>query len=427
MPESPQLLLPYLVRRQFWFALLPIGRLFIQITLGSLRRLVFGLIACSAAVPSFAHQTGNSYLYLQQADEQLTINLDFYVRDLGNLLQKPGAEPEPAPAPEKIQALQAEITQLIEKSLSVEVDEQPLALHFVRQTVVLHNDGLYVRQQFTASAIHPKARFVVVRYGFFTQNDKLGRAFFKLALNGDEISSVFDQATATQRFALGSTKRSATILLFSHEGAKHIWEGPDHLLFLLTLLLPGLLLWGARSPNDNQMISHQDHQASQPLEAAPILSVSQHRAAWVFALKVITAFTVAHSITLAMATLGLISLPGKLIESVIALSIMLSAILNLQQRLHINHWLLAFSFGLIHGMGFANGLKELGLSSSYFIETLIAFNVGVEFGQLSVVLLVAVPLVWLVRSDHGRERVMRWGSMTVLAISTIWFIERLMA
>jgi hypothetical protein len=128
-----------------------------------------------------------------------------------------------------------------------------------------------------------------------------------------------------------------------------------------------------------------------------------------------------------MATLGLISLPGKLIESVIALSIMLSAILNLQQRLHINHWLLAFSFGLIHGMGFANGLKELGLSSSYFIETLIAFNVGVEFGQLSVVLLVAVPLVWLVRSDHGRERVMRWGSMTVLAISTIWFIERLMA
>jgi hypothetical protein len=427
MPESPQLLLPYLVRRQFWFALLPIGRLFIQITLGSLRRLAFGLIVCSAAAPSFAHQTGNSYLYLQQADDQLTINLDFYVRDLGNLLQKPGAEPEPAPAPEKIQALQAEITQLIEKSLSVEVDEQPLALHFVRQTVVLHNDGLYVRQQFTASAIDPKARFVVVRYGFFTQNDKLGRAFFKLALNGDEISSVFDQATATQRFALGSTKRSATILLFSHEGAKHIWEGPDHLLFLLTLLLPGLLLWGARSPNDNQMISHQDHQASQPLAAAPILSVRQHRAAWVFALKVITAFTVAHSITLAMATLGLISLPGKLIESVIALSIMLSAILNLQQRLHINHWLLAFSFGLIHGMGFANGLKELGLSSSYFIETLIAFNVGVEFGQLSVVLLVAVPLVWLVRSDHGRERVMRWGSMTVLAISTIWFIERLMA
>ena len=374
-----------------------------------LRRALLGLMLSAVASGALAHQTGNSYLYLQQADGQLKIDLDFYVRDLGNLLQKPGAEPEPAPPPEKIQALQAEITQLIDKSLNIEVDEQTLSLSFVRQTVVLHNDGLYVRQQFTAPAIDPKARFVVVRYGFFTQNDKLGRAFFRLAVNGDEISSVFDQATSTQRFAMGETKRSSTILLFTQEGAKHIWEGPDHLLFLVTLLLPGLLLWGQKSSTINESSA----------------SVGNHRAAWVFALKVITAFTVAHSITLAMASLGLISLPDKLIESVIALSIMISAGLNLQHRLQINHWLLAFSFGLIHGMGFANGLKELGLSASYFIETLIAFNVGVELGQLSVVLLVAVPLVWLVRSDTGRQRVMRWGSIAVLLISTVWFIERL--
>lgn len=375
----------------------------------SLRRAVLGLILWSVTTASFAHQTGNSYLYVQQADGQLKIDLDFYVRDLGNLLQKPGAEPEPAPPPEKIQALQAEITQLIEKSLNIEADDQPLALSFVRQSVVLHNDGLYVRQQFTAPAIDQQARFVVIRYGFFTQNDKLGRAFFRMALNGDEISSVFDQATTTQRFALGETKRSSTILLFTQEGAKHIWEGPDHLLFLLTLLLPGLLLWGEKTSTLNE----------------PVPTVGSHRAAWLFALKVITAFTVAHSITLAMASLGLISLPDKLIESVIALSIMISALLNLQQRLRINHWLLAFSFGLIHGMGFANGLKELGLSASYFIETLIAFNVGVELGQLSIVLLVAVPSVWLVRSDTGRRRVMRWGSIAVLVISTVWFIERL--
>jgi hypothetical protein len=108
-----------------------------------LRRAVLSLLLWSVAGGSFAHQTGNSYLYLQQADGQLKIDLDFYVRDLGNLLQKPGAEPEPAPPPEKIQALQAEITQLIEKSLSIEADEQSLSLSFVRQTVVLHNDGLY--------------------------------------------------------------------------------------------------------------------------------------------------------------------------------------------------------------------------------------------------------------------------------------------
>lgn len=369
------------------------------------------LLALMLAAPAQAHQTGNSYLYLQQEHSQLKLELDFFVRDLGNLLQKPGAEPEPAPPPDKIQALQPEITQLIEKSLSVEVDEQPVTLNFVRQTVVLHNDGLYVRQQFSAADLSPQARFVVVRYGFFTQSDKVGRAFFRLNLNGDEISSVFDQNAATQRFALGSTKRSSTIALFTYEGAKHIWEGPDHLLFLLTLMLPGLLLWSAGS------VSAGDAAAATP----------SHRAAWVFALKVITAFTLAHSITLALASLGLISLPDKLIESVIALSIMISALLNLQQRLQVNHWLLAFSFGLIHGMGFANGLKELGLSSSYFIETLIAFNVGVELGQLSTVTLVTVPLILLVRTDVGRQRVMRWGSIAVLIISTLWFIQRLLA
>lgn len=372
---------------------------------------LFGLVCLFAAATSFAHQTGNSYLYIQQSEGQLTVDLDFTVSDLGKLLQKPGAEPEPAPTPEKLKALQPELTEHITQSLSIEVDEQSVPLRFIRQTIVVHNDGLYVRQQFAAPMVARDAQFLVIRYGFFTQSDQLGRAFLRLALNNDEISSVFDETTATQRFALGGNKRSSTILLFSLEGAKHIWEGTDHLLFLLTLLLPGLLLWNTAKP--------------EPSETA--VRVIRHRAALMFALRVITAFTIAHSVTLSMASFGLIALPEKLIESAIALSIMISAALNLQQRFRFNHWQLAFVFGLIHGMGFANGLKELGLSSAYFLETLIAFNVGVELGQLSTVLVVCVPLVMLVRSEQGRQRVMRWGSWVVLAISTGWLIQRLIA
>ncbi len=373
----------------------------------------YGLLAllCFALnTVTCAHQTGNSYLYLRQSDAKLTLDLDFYIRDLGNLLQKPGEKPEQAPAPEKIKALQPELTRVIQESLSIEFDEQPVKLNFVAQSVVLHNDGLYVRQQFVADAVADDARFAVIRYGFFTQSDKLGRAFLRFTAGGDEISSVFDDTTAIQRFALGDTKRSSTILLFAREGANHIWEGADHLLFLLTLLLPGLLLWNAQASADS---------ATRGL-------VSRHRATWVFALKVITAFTVAHSITLAMASFGLISLPERLIESVIALSIMVSAAVNLQQRFRVNHWQLAFSFGLIHGMGFANGLKELGLSQSYFLETLIAFNIGVELGQLSTVLVVALPLLLLARTEQSRLRVMRWGSIAVLVISTGWLIQRQM-
>jgi hypothetical protein len=366
-----------------------------------LSTLLLSSVICSLS--AFAHQTGNSYLTLREADGRLWVELDFIVRDLGNLLQVPGQPSDPPPAPDKLASLQVPITQVIQQSLSIAVDEQDIPLEFMAQSVVVHNDGLYVRQRFSAEALSADAKFVLVRYQFFTQNDMLGRAFFKLSLRGEEISSVFDQSNAIQRFALGEHKRWSTMGLFTQEGAKHIWEGPDHLLFLLTLLLPGLML----------------------IRPADTSIASGSSTAWKFALKVITAFTVAHSITLACSVLGWVSLPDRFIESMIALSIMVSAASNLQNRFTFSHWKMAFVFGLIHGMGFANGLKELGLSSMYFLEALFAFNLGVELGQLSAVALVAVPLVLLARREESRLQVMRWGSGIVFLIALVWLVQRL--
>ena len=383
-------------------------RLFLNSAIGWLMGLCFFLVSTTA----YAHQTGNSYLNIRQVAGRIAVDLDFFVRDLDSLLESPGGADEPPPDPEKLQALQQPITNAIQRFLKIEIDDRPVPLEFSVQSVVLHNDGIYVRQQFLGPALAAEARFVVIRYEFFTQNDRLGRAFMRLMLHGDEISSVFDRANSIQRFALGETKRSATLLLFTKEGAKHIWTGSDHLLFLLTLLLPGLMLWNKNS------LGYLDTQ-SKPQTA--------NREAEKFALKVITAFTLAHSITLALSVFGLVTLPDKLIESMIAISIIVSALLNLQNRFQFNHWKLAFFFGLIHGLGFANGLKELGLSSIYFIETLIAFNLGVELGQLSVVLIVAIPILLLVRSDKGKKQILKWGSLTVLCISVVWLFQRLLA
>ena len=365
------------------------------------------VLFCVCGNLAMAHQTGNSYLTVSEADGRLQLEIDFIVRDLGNLLQAPGQPNEPPPAPDKLLSLQAPITTAIQKSLTIEVDEQAIPLEFLTQSVVLHNDGLYVRQRFSGSALPLDAKFIVVRYEFFTQNDKLGRAFFKLVMRNDEISSVFDQASSIQRFALGETKRWSTIGLFTKEGVKHIWEGADHLLFLLTLLLPGLMLTIRLADASGNLLP-------------------TNRAAEKFTLKVVTAFTLAHSITLACSVFGWVSLPDKLIESLIALSIMVSALLNLQKRFHISHWKLAFLFGLIHGMGFANGLKELGLSSNYFLETLFAFNLGVELGQLSAVVLVALPVLLLVREAASKQRLLKYGSIGVLLTSMVWLAQRLM-
>jgi len=354
-----------------------------------------------------AHQTGNSYLYVTEVNGQLRIDIDFIVRDLDNLLQNTAQaskdKPTSTPAPEQLQAKQAAITQIIQASLVVEINEQAQTLDFIDQSIVLHNDGLYVRQRFSGPSIQVPVRFMVVRYGFFNQNDKLGRAFFKLRLGQEELSSVFDSSKETQRFALGESKRWATMGLFTQEGAMHIWGGPDHLLFLFTLLLPGLMLL-QRESNTSRLGT---------------------RAAGMFALKVITAFTLAHSVTLLASVMDWITLPSRWIESAIALSIMLSAALNLQKRIVFSHWKLALVFGLIHGMGFANGLRELGLSHLYFMETLLAFNIRVELGQIAAVLAVGIPIVLLARNDQSKAWLTRWISVTVFLIALFWLIERL--
>ena len=373
------------------------------------------LASCFLSLPALAHQTGNSYLVLTESNGRLQIELDFIVRDLGNLLQPPTPSDAPAPVPppaatptpEQLQAMQPAITQVIQESLGVQLNEETQPLEFVSQSVVLRNDGLYVRQRFTSPSITSEIKFVVVRYSFFNQNDKLGRAFFKLQLGKEEISSVFDSSTQTQRFALGDTKRWSTIGLFTHEGAWHIWGGPDHLLFLLTLLLPGLMLL---------------HRATGP----PETDSNGTKTAALFALKVITAFTLAHSITLLASVLDVISLPSRWIESAIALSIMISAALNLQTRIQWSQWKLAFIFGLIHGMGFANGLRELGLSQTYFIETVLAFNVGVELGQIAAVVAVGIPIILLAKQVRTKQLVMTYGSWGVLLVSGTWLVQRLM-
>ena len=371
-----------------------------------------GLVASLfLSMPALAHQTGNSYLVITESNGRLQVEIDFIVRDLGNLLQAPTPTDAPAPTPEQLQSMQPAIAQVIQASLEVQQNAQTQPLEFVSQSVVLHNDGLYVRQRFTSPSMASPLQFVVVRYGFFNQNDKLGRAFFKLQLGKDEISSVFDSSTPIQRFVLGESKRWSTIGLFTQEGAWHIWGGPDHLLFLLTLLLPGLMLLHRTTGTDTGTVTERNGTKTAAL----------------FALKVITAFTLAHSITLLASVLDVITLPSRWIESAIALSIMLSAGLNLQTRIQWSPWKLAFIFGLVHGMGFANGLRDLGLSQTYFIETVLAFNVGVELGQIAAVVAVGMPLILLAKTARTQQLIMTCGSWGVLVISGVWLVQRLMA
>jgi hypothetical protein len=173
-------------------------------------------------------------------------------------------------------------------------------------------------------------------------------------------------------------------------------------LFLISLLLPAVLV-----RRDGHWIP-----------------VGTLRSALLGVIAVVTAFTVSHSITLTLAALGVVGLPSRLVESGIALSVLLAALNNVWPQVTRRAWILAFAFGLVHGFGFASVLGDLGLPRDALAISLAGFNIGVEIGQLSVVLVV-VPLIFVLRERRlYRPAILVGGSAAIAVVAAGWFVQR---
>jgi hypothetical protein len=184
---------------------------------------------------------------------------------------------------------------------------------------------------------------------------------------------------------------------FLWEGVMHLLTGYDHLLFLLSLLLTA----GELAKKHGQRQAVKD------------------------VAFVVTAFTLGHSVTLVAAALGVLVLPARLVESVIAASIVVVAALNVlrpESRKHMPY--LALCFGLIHGFGFSSVLADLGLPSRARVLSLLSFNVGIELAQLGCVAIAIGPLAWLATKPGYRQWVVRGGSILIAGLATFWMIER---
>lgn len=202
----------------------------------------------------------------------------------------------------------------------------------------------------------------------------------------------------SQQFSFGSDARETTVAVgvasaaargagsFFPLGIEHILTGYDHLLFLIALILRGGNL--------------------------------------VQLLKIITAFTVAHSITLGLAALDVVTLPGVFVESVIALSIAYVAMENMLPRFAISRrWTVSFLFGLVHGFGFSSVLREIGLPKENLVLALLNFNLGVEAGQAAVAL-VLVPVLLRLRRYDWEPRAMTTVSSAILVVGLWLFVDR---
>jgi hydrogenase/urease accessory protein HupE len=173
---------------------------------------------------------------------------------------------------------------------------------------------------------------------------------------------------------------------FFNLGMLHILTGYDHLLFLFALLL--------RKQTFKQYIA------------------------------IITSFTIAHSITISLAVLGIVELPSKFIEATIAFSICYVAAENLFRKEIRYRWGLTFIFGLIHGLGFANILKEMNIPSSQLVSSLLSFNIGIEVVQLLLVILF-LPLLLFIQKLTYYKRIVQIGSVIIILLGGFWFLERI--
>lgn len=352
---------------------------------------------------AFAHKPSDSYLTVtSDGSPRLSIRWDIALRDLEIPLHL-DTNGDGAITWGELRQRQDDVVNYAQQRLSIRADDADCAVApKVDLLVDEHTDGNYAVLMFAADCPDvPKS--IEISYRLFFDIDPSHRGLIRIDGNHIEQSAVFSPENLRQTFVLAGSSRWRTFTQFLFNGVEHIWVGYDHILFLVSLLLPAVLL---RSKGR-------------------WLPVARLRDALIDVLAVVTAFTLSHSLTLTLAALGLIGLPSRIVESGIALSVLLAALNNVFPVVSRRVWLLAFAFGFVHGLGFASVLADLGLPRNALALALASFNIGVEIGQLSIVLIV-VPMIYLLRSRRFYQPIILvGGSCVIAAVAGVWLVSRL--
>ena len=357
-------------------------------------------LALAGLAPAQAHKPSDSYLAITVADDKLSGQWDIALRDLDFALGL-DADGNGEITWGEVRTKHGEIAAYALARLAVRSDGAACSIEAGAQLIDDHTDGAYTVLPLTLRCPNTPVQ-LAIDYTLFADLDPQHRGLLNLQALGSTRTAVLGPQAPTQHFELRAVNRWAQFIDYAREGVWHIWIGFDHILFLLSLLLPAVLIWRS--------------ERWQPVET--------FRDAFVGVFKIVTAFTVAHSITLSLATLGFVSLPSRWVESSIAASVVLAALNNVWPVFHGRRWVVAFAFGLIHGFGFASVLADLGLPREALALALVGFNLGVEAGQLAIVA-VFLPLAFaLRRTGLYRRAVMVGGSLLIASLAGIWLAER---
>ncbi|MEN8131327.1 MAG: HupE/UreJ family protein [Pseudomonadota bacterium] len=360
---------------------------------------LIALISMLGMPCAHAHDPGLSLAVLTLSDHRWFAQLNFARRDI-ELLTPIDLDHDGRVSAMEYGAARPELQALAEHALILRISGKRLEVQH-SDVVIDQNDGLRFQLQFKrmngSSILVSSPLLGQLSSGhrqFLSVKDQANNPVFETILHSHNLQTVVTPIPPAL---------TETFISFITEGIWHIWVGMDHILFLLTLILPAVLKY---------------HHHRWP-------SVDKLKPAMIDVLKIVTAFTLAHSITFSLAILEMINLPERWVESVIAFSVVIAALNNLQPLFSASRIWLAFGFGLIHGFGFANALTDLSLFKDTMASVLLGFNLGVEIGQLMIVMLV-FPLAYSYRNTwFYPSLILKGGSLAAAIVASVWMVERI--
>ncbi|TRY31467.1 HupE/UreJ family protein [Aliiglaciecola sp. M165] len=367
------------------------------------------LACCSVGFSALGHQLSTAYLTLEASPEANQwdgqLQLRFY--DLENALGLDGDLDGQLRWNEVLQR-QSNINDYVSSHLTIQTDQQRCGMNLSNDLKVDdHFDEGYLVIDFTASCSENiAAKPLGLTYSGLFEQDPNHKVVVNILGFGQEetsaLSAVLDKTNQNMQFDPAKSYVAQTFVTYLYQGIVHIFIGIDHILFLLVLMMTCVL--------------YREHGKW----------YAQHKFTRVFktAAWIVTAFTAAHSITLTSTALGWISPDSRWVEAGIALSVLLTALNNIWPVVIRLGWI-TFAFGLLHGMGFASVLTELGLSTQHQVVSILAFNVGVEVGQLAILALILPALFFLRHQPLYQGLLLKGGSVFIGAIALVWTIERL--
>ena len=344
------------------------------------------LLAVFWMAPAQAHDLPLSYIDLHLVDNRIDATIETSAKNFAREL--PGTEEAALLDPSEARKAADRLIAMVTSSLALSYSGETLQPLLQAIEPLPGRRDLRLRFQFSGKKAEETLR---IRCRLFSA-DARHKTFLNV-YQGEQLKyqGIFDKDVSEIAYSPGSRQSALTVVRqFLFEGIHHIFIGPDHILFIV-----GLLLLGG--------------------------SLTQ-------LLKIVTAFTIAHSITLVLATLNILSPPPRVIEPAIALSIIFVGAHALITDKGARDWRLvfAFCFGFIHGFGFANVLREMELPRAALGWSLFSFNVGVEIGQACIVLAVAPILALLYRRSAALAgKVVTAAAFSVVFGGSYWFVQRL--